>query len=137
MADLIVCEVADAFLEALYASDADSAADMDVLLQELWDDQDFLATLHEDTPKFIYQFKNTCEFKRFEEAWARRRRIYILKPYDSDGHPHKYRMMVAHDIRHDYFYVLQVAHRNVSYDPTTQDFATFIAAYDALGLPHI
>ena len=137
MPELIICEVADAFLDELYATDEASAAFMDVVLQELSGDQECLATLHLDVPKWVFHLSLTFEFKRFGEAWALKRRIYILKPRDDQGHHLDYRMLVAHDTRDDNYYILRVAHRKDAYDPTSQEFAELIAAYDERGIPPV
>jgi hypothetical protein len=135
MADLIICEAADAFLEGLYATDEESAATLDIIFQELFDDQECLSTLHHYTPKWIYHLSRTFEFKRFEEAWKIGRRIYILKARDEDGYRLDYRALVAHDIRDDSFYVLSVAHRGTAYDAASKEFAELVNSYDERGIP--
>lgn len=121
-------------LDALYATAPLSAGLIDALIEELMGDEDCLRTLTNGTPKWLNFYSPAFEIKRFEHAWKGGRDIYLLKPYDEDGHVLDYRFFLAHDARTDEYFALSIQPRKSSYDPTTDDYRRLCARYDGLGI---
>lgn len=135
MATLSYCEEVDAELDALSASHEDEVALIDALIEELAGDEETLASLTKEVPKWLYDYTPPFEVKRFAECWGTGRRVYLLKPYDEDGHLSDFRVFIGHDIDSDDFFVLSAQPRETSYDPTTPAFRNLCDRYDRLKLP--
>lgn len=110
---------------------------IDALLDELVADDDLLDVLFSEVPKWHYLFKPPFEIKRFEACWQSGRRVYILKPYDEDGHLIDFRLFLGHDIRTDECFVLTVQHRSTCYDTTTTAYRNLCVRYDQLDIPAV
>lgn len=121
-------------LDALYETAPHDAELIDALIEELMGDEDCLRTLTNDVPKWLYRYSPPFEIKRFEHAWKGGRDIYLLKPYDEDGHPLDYRFFLAHDAHTDEYFALSIQPRDTSYDPTTDAYRRLCNRYDGLGI---
>lgn len=110
---------------------------IDALIDELQDDEECLRTLTFEVPKWHWKFAPPFEFKRFEEAWRDRRRIFFLKPYNEDGHLLDHRVFLGYDLERDEFYALSIQHRSTCYDTSTESYRVLCDRYDRLEIPAI
>lgn len=138
MTSLSVAEELDDDLDGLVATHEADVGLIDALIEELAQDEHALATLANDVPKWCSpHFNPPYEIKKFQEAWAQGRRIYVLKPYDEEGHLIGFRLFVGHDINTDEFFALSVQPTSSCYDTSTDAYAALCGRYDRLGVPPI
>jgi len=137
MSVLITIEEFEDELDALVEANPDDAGLIDALIEELGADQDLLAALSDEVPKWHYMFNPSFEIKRFAECWQSGRRIYTLKPYDENGHLIGFRIFIGHDIHADEYFVLTVQPRATCYDTTTAEYRSLCDRYDRLGIPAV
>lgn len=137
MPNLTISIEADSELDALYETHPDDAALIDVFLEQLAADEVKLSTLFNDVPKWEYASSPPYEVKRFSECFERKRRIYIIKLYDSDDHLSNFRVLIGHDPRTENCVVLATPDRNFNYDTGSVIFAKLLERYDAAGLDPI
>ena len=137
MSVLITIEEFEDELDALVETNPDDAGLIDALIDELGADQDLLAGLSDEVPKWHYMFNPSFEIKRFAECWQSGRRIYTLKPYDENGHLIGFRIFIGHDIHADDDFVLTVQPRATCYDTTTAEYRSLCDRYDRLGIPAV
>ena len=121
-------------LDALYETAPQVAGLVDALIEELSGDEDCLQTLTDCVPKWLYLYRPPFEIKRFGHAWDDGRNIYLLKPYDEDGHRLDYRIFLAHDSHTNEYFALSIQPRDTSYDPTTDAYRCLCTRYDGLGI---
>lgn len=133
MAGLFVCPEAEEELDALYAVDEDTAALIDVLLDELINDQATLEWLFR--PQNHFQYKPPFEVKKFSEAYNAGRNILILKVHSNEGQLLSYRVLVGFHAQKDHYHVLTVANREISYDTKDPLFAAVLDRYERCGIP--
>lgn len=122
-------------LDELAENHPDVVGLIDALIDELAADEEMLEILFADVPKWHHLFKPPFEIKRFEACWTTGRRVYILKPYDDDGHLIDFRLFLAHDVHSDECFVLTVQPRSTCYDTTTPAFRDLCGRYDRLDIP--
>lgn len=137
MAGLSYCHEVDSELEVLAVEFENEVALIDALLEELGNDQEMLQRLTQDTPHWHWDYEPAFEIKRFEECWKTGRRVYLLKPYDDDGHLSDFRILIGHDVDTDEYFVLSAQPRKTSYDPATEAFRRVCSRYDGLHIPPI
>lgn len=137
MPSLTISIEADRELDALYETHPEDAELIDVFLEQLAADEVKLSTLFHDVPKWEHFSSPPYEVKKFSECFARRRRIYIIKLYDSDDHLSNFRVLVGHDQKLDSCVVLATPNRNFDYDPGSDIFAKLLERYDEAGLDPI
>ena len=107
-------------LNNLYDEDEESAALIDVLLEELESQPKLLDELCR--PGNRYQNDPPFEVKRFQEMWRNRYTIYILKIRCNNGSIIQHRVIYAHHPQRDCYYVLALMKREIDYEAD----ATFI-----------
>lgn len=131
MATIRFDEDAESELDALYDTDEDAAATVDVLIEAISENDDALETLTRDVPKWGPMGLPPYEVKRFEEAFNAGYLIYFLKPRtEEDGELIDYRVFFAWFQQLDRYVVLATLPRSNCYDTTTDAYRCMLARYD-------
>lgn len=133
MARLILDPDAEAELDALYDENEDTAADFDLLLERLGEDEKTLEFLC--LPENNFKYSPPYEVKKFIEAQNIGRNIFSIKTQDTDGHRTDYRMLIGHDAQKNIYHVLAVTNRDYSYDPGHESFKQLLKRYDDSDIP--
>ncbi|NCT82025.1 MAG: hypothetical protein GXC94_02685 [Comamonadaceae bacterium] len=124
-------------LDELVKTHPADAGLIDALLWELSEDDEMLARLQNEVPAWHWQYKPPFEFKRYQQAWATGRRVFIVKIYDEEGALLPFRVFFGYDLKLDEYVALCISHRSVSYHPGRQPFRLLCERYDAERLPAI
>lgn len=135
MTCLTTSEEFEVELDALRKVSSADAGLIDALIEELMDDAELVATFASGKSEWHYDYNPAFEVKRFSECWNTGRRVYILKPYDEQGHLLDYRIFVGHDISNDEYLVLTVQPRSTCYDATGPAFRSLCDSYDGYRFP--
>lgn len=120
-------------LDKLYDEDEDSAALINVLLEELETQPKLLDELcrpgnrHLNEPPF--------EIKRFQEMWRNRYTVYILKIRRRDGSAIERRVIYAHHPQCDCYYVLALMKREIDYEADAEFIERICKLYEDYGIP--
>ncbi|MBK6007623.1 hypothetical protein JJB11_16105 [Ramlibacter ginsenosidimutans] len=134
MAVLIVAREAADEIDALYESDEDAAADIDFLIEQLFEDHRTLEELC--LPRDHFDFEPAFEIKRFGAAQRLGKNVYSAKLRSTaDNSVIPYRLLVGFDAQRDRYHVLSIAHRNHAYDTRHPHFAELLRRYDDAGIP--
>lgn len=133
MSDLILLPEAVAELDALYETDEDAAALIDVLLESLWDDSDTLELLCRPRNHFTHEPPFEC--KRYGAMQSIGKNIYTIKVRDLAGALLPYRVLIGFHAQIDAYYVLAIANRKNAYDTNDQLFQTVLERYGRAGIP--
>lgn len=128
-----VCEDAEADLDALYANDEDSAALIDVFLQEAAASQEMLDRF---TCQGYRNYGGDFDFdiKRWEKLWSshalwRARLFYI------ENGAANYRIIYAFHPGERRYYILGIVPREFDYEPSHPLSQRIVACYNELGIP--
>lgn len=119
-------------LDALYETDEDAAALVDVLL-EVVEDQGHLDGLFR--PSVRYRSEPLFEVKEFQAAKAVGRFVLILKVWNHEGQLLPYRIFIGYNSRSEEYWVLSVIDREISYETDNPAFATLLSRYDECNIP--
>ncbi|UYO95008.1 type II toxin-antitoxin system RelE/ParE family toxin [Pollutimonas sp. M17] len=120
-------------LDALYEADADSAALIDAVIEQL-----------EDSPKLLESLciegshlnrKPSFEVKRFQELWRNKYTIYFLKITPEDGPAIGYRVLYGHHPQKDIYHILAIMAREINYESDHPLIQRICNAYENLGIP--
>lgn len=133
MAELYVCPEADEELDALYETDEDAAALIEVLLEQLWEDERMLEMLCRPVDHFMH--KPHYEVKRFVLMHKAGKNIYSVKLWSEEGSLYPYRVLIGFNAQEDSFHVLAIAPRKIAYEHTDPLFKSILDRYDAAGIP--
>lgn len=132
MTSLFVSPDADDELEALAATEVQTVALIDALLESVADNPAILEVLNR--PHNHFEYVPSFEIKKFSELQQRGKNVFIIKIWDEEGKLLPYRCLYAHDPQRDRYHVLMIAHRDFDYDNTHPDFIELVRRYDELGL---
>jgi mRNA-degrading endonuclease RelE of RelBE toxin-antitoxin system len=119
-------------LDRLYEVDEDSAAEIEVALDEIANDRRLLDRLTEKHFKSLD--KPEFSVDRFEELWQKGYNLLRLKFWDWQGSLVPYRVLYAYDPRSETFHVLAVVKRNHAYNTKHPVVARVVEQYNSLGL---
>lgn len=133
MADLLWHKEAEIELDALYEVDEDAAALMDVLFESIEDNPAILECLFR--PHNHYKHEPPFEVKEYRAMHVLGLFVLTIKPKDKDGHRSSHRALVGYDARHEKYYVLAIADREVAYEPADPLFNSIQRRYAELGIP--
>lgn len=128
---------AEADLDALYESDEDAAAEIEVFLEQVQLNQKTLDSLtwdryvHYEDPRFdVKEIKQTRHVRYRYNLW--RVRLLWL-----NGHASDYRIIYAFCPPQRRYYVFGIVPRPIAYDLNHERIAKILAAYDELDIPRI
>lgn len=112
--------------------DEDEAADIEVSLEEIYDNP----ALHDHLNEVGFRNYTRPSFDVDWVAHLQRERlnVYRLKVWYPNGELSKYRVIYAFDAPNDCFHVLAVIPRSIEYDPEHPKFKRVRADYERLGL---
>lgn len=132
MLKIVITEPAKEDLDRLDEVDEDAAAEIEVALEEISNDQRLLEKL----TKKKYKSLDTPEFEvdRFEELWQQGLNMLRLKFWDWEGSLLPYRVLYAYDPRKDVYFVLAVVERKNAYDTNHPILARVVTQYHELGI---
>lgn len=133
MIDLQLCKEAEDELDDLWNSDESAAATFEALLETLWEDTDLLEYLC--VPNLHYTTAPPFEVKRYEEMQRRGYNIFTVKVQTDDGRWPPYRALIGFNAQTSTYYVLAVAHREISYERNDPLFTDVIQRYERAGIP--
>lgn len=119
-------------LDKITLLDEDEAADIEVALEEIYDNPDLYEHLNEKG--FRHYQGPTFDVDWFAELHKHRLNLYRIKIWYPNGALSKYRVIYAWDAKHDCFHVLAVLERSISYDIKHPIIKRVIADYERLGL---
>lgn len=131
--DLVILPACDQEIEALSRVDEDAAAELDLLIERLQEDQPELENLC--VPGNRFQYDPAFEVKVLEAAKKRGKNIFLVKYRLVDGSLADYRLLIGYDAQHGSYYALQVAHRAHSYEVGSESFRTLLDRYEQCGIP--
>lgn len=119
-------------LDEIAKTNEDEAADIEVSLEEIYDNPSLYGHLNEKG------FRNV-EAPTFDVDWFRdlhkdRLNVYRLKIWYPNGALSQYRVIYASDVKHDCFHVLAVIPRSIEYDIQHPTLKRVRADYERLGL---
>jgi hypothetical protein len=137
MTTLAIPVAFDDQLEELARTHAADVGLIDALLEELSDDHEMLACLQNEVPAWHWKYTPPFEFKRYQQAWTSKRRVFLLKIYDEHGALSPFRVFFGYDKRLDEYVALSISHRSNSYHPTGEPFRLLCERYDAERIPAI
>jgi hypothetical protein len=132
MPDLIVEAHAEQDLDTLFLEDEDTAAIIDVLLDEIYGNEDLIQLLCTDRSRRMEEPAFTNE--RFIELWNIGYTIYRLKMWDLEDSLLSHRTLHAYDGRSDCTHILAIIHRDHAYDTNHPQVRRCVADYDAIGI---
>lgn len=110
----------------------DVVATIEVLLEEIASDRDFLARMHQ--PHVRRLDEPSADTDRVIGLWKAGYNILRLKVWDN-GALVPYRVIYAYDPRHDAFHVLAIAPRENCYDDKHPRTQRILRDYYSLGIP--
>jgi len=131
MPRLIVQPSAEADLDELYEIDEEAAATINVLLDEIYGNEQLIELLCRD--RVARREDPAFDNERFIELWNDGYTIYRLKMWDFDGALIPYRVLHAYDGRTDCTHILAILPREHSYDTAHEKVRRCVGDYDALG----
>lgn len=131
--DLVILPECDAEIEALSRTDEDAAAELDLLIERLQEDQPELENLC--LPGNRFQYDPAFEVKRLAEAQKLGKNIFLVKYRMPDGSLVDYRLLIGYDAQHGTYYALQLAHRGTAYEAGSESFCELLDRYDKSGIP--
>ncbi len=130
---LIITAEVDHEIEALSASDEDAAAELDLLIERLQEDQPELENLC--LPGNRYGYHPAFEVKKFAAAQRAGRNIYLVKYRMPDGSLSPYRLFIGFNAQHGTYHALQVAHREDAYETGQPGYQELLDRCDKCGIP--
>ncbi|MFM2465127.1 hypothetical protein P0D87_15905 [Paraburkholderia sp. RL17-368-BIF-A] len=132
MSQLIVEPNAESDLDELFETDPDAAAIIDVLLDEIYGDEELIQLLCANRTARLEDpaFNN----ERFIELWDAGYTIYRLKIWDMDGGLLDQRVLHAYDGRSACTHILGILHRDYAYDTAHEKVRRCVEDYDAIGI---
>lgn len=132
MYSLAIYDDAEKDLDALWDSDEDAAADIDVLLDEIRGDQNLLDLMTVDG--YVGDKFDVVEMRYFRRT---RLNIWRLKAGYLEADWTQYRIIYAFEPKKKTYHVLAVMPREKDYEKDRQFVARLERAYDDLGIPRI
>lgn len=130
---LYVHEHAQADLDALWEEDAEAAARIEVILEEIEGDQDYLDRLTQNN--FGRQGRDEFNVRLIENQARINNNIWRLKVWSLERRDQKYRVIYAYFPRtptEGSYYVLGVMPREIDYDRDHEFVQRIESAYQAL-----
>lgn len=120
-------------LDEIALTDEDEAADIEVALEEIYDNPELYEHLNE---KGFRNYNGSPDFDVdwFSQLHKERLNVYRIKIWYPDGSLSKYRVIYAYDAKHDCFHVLAVLNRSNSYDIEHPTIKRVRADYERLRL---
>lgn len=132
MPELIVEPHAEADLDELFESDPDTAAIIDVLLDEIFGNEELIQLLCTDRAN--RREDPAFDNERFIELWNDGYTIYRLKIWDMDGALINHRALHAYDGRSDCTHILGILHRDYAYDTAHEKVRRCVGDYESIGI---
>jgi hypothetical protein len=130
MYELVIHKDAQADLDGIYETDSDGAADIEVLLEEIREDQEVLAAMR------IHRRKegriDVCKLLKYD-IWGRnvwRIKFGILQAENDEISPYR----VIYGSLGNAYYVLAIVHRNQNYEQDRNLAKRVRAACRAIGI---
>jgi len=131
--DLVILPEVDQEIEELSRVDEDAAAELDLLLERLQEDQPELESLC--VPGLRYSYDPAFEVKKLAAAQKRGKNIFLVKYRLQDGALADYRLLIGFDAQNGTYYALQVANRNTAYEVGSESFHALLDRYEQCGIP--
>jgi mRNA-degrading endonuclease RelE of RelBE toxin-antitoxin system len=130
MYELVVHRDATEDLDALYESDEAAAADIEVLLEEIRDDQTLLLAMH--THQSMAARFHVSHLLNFS-IWGRE--LWRLKIWELEDADRVLPYRIIYAFHGNVFYVLAVMHRNQNYEQDPHLVERIKAACRSIGIP--
>lgn len=131
--DLVILPECNQEIAALSRVDEEAAAEIDLLIERLQEDQPELENLC--IPGNRYNYDPAFEVKLLVAAQKRGKNIYLVKYRLPDGDLADYRLLIGYHAQHGTYYALQLAHRNHSYEVGSESFNQLLDRYEQCGIP--
>lgn len=132
MTYFIVELAAERDLDEIFEEDEDSAAVIDVLLEEFCNHPEWADLLEKDRTRRIQD--PAFENQKFEEAWRKGYFFFRLKLWNLDGGLVPYRILHATDRRTDNAHIFGIFARDIAYDINHTKVQRCFTDYDVLGI---
>lgn len=120
-------------LDALYATEADTAALFDALFDELVNNKEVLDVLCR--PAYHHLFQPPFEIKLFAEMWRRGYNVLTLRVFDKRGALLPRRALIGYHAQIDIYYPLAFPERDIAYDTTNPGHTVVLHRYAKAGIP--